>query len=336
MTRGARLRRDHLTYVVEIEGVSVFQVSSHHVDSVAVFGEVHVTSGALSLAWQSGASVSFLSENGRLLARLDVPGGPGVLARREQYRRADSTHAAAHLAARFVAGKLQNARGLMLRAAREIDNLDPDSVPLRAAADTLAGGITRLATAAGMDEIRGIEGAAARAYFAALTHAVKPAYRAEFTMNGRTRRPPLDRFNCLLGFLYAMLTNDCSSAIAAAGLDLSVGCLHVMRPGRPALALDLVEEFRPLIADRLALALINRRQISPDDFIVRETGSVEMTDAARRRVVGAWHNRRREELTHPLLGIATHYALLPFIQARLLARHFRGDADEYHPCVMKL
>jgi len=185
-----------------------------------------------------------------------------------------------------------------------------------------------------VDVIRGYEGEAANSYFSAFSHMMK-ANRDGFRMTGRSRRPPLDAVNALLSFLYAMLLHDCVAAATAAGLDPSVGFLHVDRPGRPSLALDLMEEFRTLLADRLVLALINRQQVSPEEFKMREGGAVEMGDSLRRRVVEAWQARKQEELTHPLLDQKVKVGELPFLQARLLARTIRGELPAYPPCVLK-
>ena len=180
-----------------------------------------------------------------------------------------------------------------------------------------------------------MEGEAARGYFSALNLIVKSQSRAAFSLNGRTRRPPLDRFNALVSFLYAMLMNDCRSAVEAVGLDAQLGFLHAVRPGRAALALDLQEEFRSILADRLALTLINRGQIGPADFDEREGGAVMLNDKGRRIVVTAWQERKQEEITHPLTESKIPIGLLPFIQARFIARTIRGEMEGYLPYLAK-
>lgn len=185
-----------------------------------------------------------------------------------------------------------------------------------------------------MDAVRGREGDAARVYFGAFGAMVR-ANREAFTPAGRSRRPPLDAMNSLLSFVYALLCQDCVAACAAAGLDPSVGFLHVDRPGRPGLALDLMEEFRPLAADRLALALVNRQQVKPGGFVARDGGAVSMDDATRKAVLGEYQRRKREEVTHPYLGVRVPAGRLPFLQARVLARFLRGDLPTYVPCVPK-
>ena len=331
VSRGATVRRDHLTLRVEVDRQVRIAVPIHQLESVAAFGGVHVTPGAMGLCAEHGVAVNFLTEAGRLVARVEAPASGNVLLRREQYRRADDPAARAAVSRCVVAGKLHNCRNLLLRAGREsADAADQDAVA--AAAGRLADAIPRLADEADADTVRGREGDAARVYFGAFGAMIR-AGRAEFTPNGRTRRPPLDRMNALLSFLYGLLTHDCAAACAAAGLDPSVGFLHVDRPGRPGLALDLMEEFRPLLADRLALALVNRQQVKPGGFEVRDGGAVQMDDGTRRAVVSAYQQRKKEEVTHPYLDVKVPIGRLPFLQARILARHLRGDLPAYVPCI---
>jgi CRISPR-associated protein Cas1 len=333
VTRGASLRRDHLTVTVWVEQQRRLAVPIHQLEGIAVFGGAHVTPGVLHLCAEHGVAVTFLSESGRLVSRVDAPGSGNVLLRREQFRWADRPERRAVVARALVAGKVHNARNLLLRGARESD--DPaDEAQLQSAAKHLAGVLPALADLNDADVVRGHEGDAARVYFEAFSSLVRQN-REAFRMAGRSRRPPLDRVNSLLSFVYALLLSDCSAAAAAAGLDASVGFLHVDRPGRPGLALDLMEEFRPLVADRLALTLINRQQVRPDGFVIQEGGAVQLTEAARRTVLAAYQQRKREEVTHPLLDQKVPMGRLPFLQARILARHIRGDLPAYVPCVLK-
>ncbi|RYZ15146.1 MAG: CRISPR-associated endonuclease Cas1, partial [Myxococcaceae bacterium] len=226
----------------------------------------------------------------------------------------------------------QNARQVLLRGARDLDaagRLESAAI-VRAAAEAHADGILRLPEAMTTDEVRGVEGLAAQAYFGAFDHLVT-AGRTEFRFGGRSRRPPLDRANCLISFLYSLWTNDCVSALESVGLDPQFGYLHVLRPGRPALALDLVEEFRSVVLDRLALSLINRRQVVADDFDVREGGAVMLTDDGRKKVLQAYMKRKTLEVPHALFVERVPIGLLPHVQARLLARCLRGDLEVYIP-----
>jgi len=205
---------------------------------------------------------------------------------------------------------------------------------LSSAAMRLGDVLPAVGQAADADSARGHEGDAARVYFEAFPHMVRQN-RQKMGPHGRTRRPPLDPMNAVLSFLYALLTHDCAAAAAAAGLDPSVGFLHVDRPGRPGMALDLMEEFRPLLADRLALTLVNRQQVKPSGFVTRDGGAVEMDDSTRRALVAAYQQRKREGVTQPLLEQKTAIGRLPFLQARIFARHLRGDLPSYVPCILK-
>jgi CRISPR-associated protein Cas1 len=333
LARGATVRRDHLTLQVVVDNVVRLTVPVHQIESLVAFAHVHVTPAAMRLCVDNGLAVNFLSESGRLVARVDAPGSGNVLLRREQYRKADDPAVRADLARMVIAGKIHNCRNLLLRAGREAT--DPaDQTTLAAAAARLAATLHALESESLVDSVRGREGDAAREYFAAFP-AMLRANRLAFSPNGRTRRPPLDPMNCLLSFLYSLLTADCASACAAAGLDPSVGFLHVDRPGRPGLALDLMEEFRPLLADRLALALVNRQQVKPAGFQTRDGGSVLMDEATRKIVIQNYQQRKRDVITHPYINQKVPIGRLMFLQARILARYVRGDLPTYVPCVPK-
>ena len=334
LTPQSYLHRDHLNVVIEVEKVKKPPIPIHHLDAIALFGPCMVSPGLMELCREHGVSLTFLSESGRIVARVDAPASGNLLLRREQFRRADRPVACTSLARSFVAGKLQNARHTLLRAARDTD--DPEApAELTRGASLIGQHLEALPSSADLDAIRGHEGDAARVYFGVFNALIRAARRDEFVMNGRSRRPPLDRVNALLSFVYAMMTHDCAAALTAAGLDPDVGFLHADRPGRPSLALDLVEEFRPMIADRLVLTLINRRQITASSFRDREAGAVELTTDGRKALVQAYVAKKREEVTHPLLGTKARIGQLPFLQAKLLARHLRGDAEAYPPCILR-
>ncbi len=333
-TEDAYLAKDGLNLTVRIDGEVRLRVPVHTIGGVVCFGRVNASTPALSLCAEQGVSVSFCNRSGRLLAKVSgfTPGN--VLLRRDQYRTSDDDDRSLAIAAPMVAAKIANARTTLLRAGR--DHGDPD--------DALASCTARLAHAArgtmrakDLDELRGIEGEAAADYFKVLDHLVTlpEPDRADFLMTGRTRRPPLDRFNALLSFLYAMLAHDARSACEAAGLDPAVGFLHRDRPGRPSLALDLMEELRSMLCDRLALSLINRRQIGASGFEVLESGPVRMSDETRRAVVIAYQKRKQEEITHPYLQEKTTLGLVVHIQARLLSRVIRCELDTYPAFIWK-
>lgn len=333
MTQGAYIHRDHLTIKVEIEKEVKLSIPIHHVESVAIFGNIMVSPGVMQLCAENGAAITFMSETGRLVARVDAPQSGNVLLRREQFRKADNVEECLKISRWIIAGKLQNSRNVLMRAARQVENLE-DVKALDKAAKDLAYFIKKLENAGSVDEARGYEGEGAKIYFSVFNNLLKQQ-REDFKITDRNRRPPLDPTNALLSFSYALLAHDCVSALAASGLDPNVGFLHSDRPGRPSLALDLMEEFRPLIADRHALTLINRKEVDKNCFDKREGGAVEMSDTARRTVVSAYQQRKQEEVTHQLLEHKMTVGMLPFIQARLLARYIRGDIAEYPPCVLK-
>ncbi len=333
VTRGSVLRRDHLTVEVLVERKKRLAIPIHQLESIAVFGGVHVTPSLMALCAEQGVAVNYLTDSGRLRARVDAPFSGNVLLRREQFRRADDPVAICRIASSIVAGKVHNCRNLLLRASRE-SNVSADQNQLQSAASLMAETILKLPLTADVQAVRGHEGDAARSYFEVFSTMVRQE-RAVFSPRGRSRRPPLDPMNSLLSFLYGLLLQDCVAAATAAGLDPNVGFLHVDRPGRPGLALDLMEEFRPLLADRLALTLVNRQQVKPDGFIIRDGGAVEMRDGTRRLILAEYQKRKREEVTHPHLEQKATLGRIPFLQARIFARHIRGDLNDYVPFIPK-
>lgn len=329
----AYLRLENDTLRIEVEREVRLRVPLHHLTSVVCFGNVGLTTPLMHRLADEGKSLVFLDDNGRFKARLEGAVSGNILLRQAQHSRAHDAAFALDTARACVAGKIKNARQVLQRGAREAKNED-EAAQLTRGADDLAAALRGLPQTATLDEVRGIEGDAARRYFERLNLLVRPDARASFRMDGRTRRPPRDRFNALLSFLYSMWMNDCRSAIEAAGLDPQLGSLHAVRPGRAALALDLMEEFRAL-ADRLALTLINRGQVRDDDFDLREGGAVLLKGDARKAVVIAFQERKAEELSHPLLAQPLPLGLIPLVQARLLARTIRGETDGYLPFLMK-
>lgn len=357
-TPATYVARDHLTLQVEVPVYPPdlapeerrrdratdwrkLAIPIHHLESICVFGASSISPPALDLCWEHGVAVHFLSEHGHLQARLTGVADTSVTLRRAQFRAADDPTLAAALARQIVAGKLQNSRNSLLRAAREseIPNLKSE---ISEAADALARQIQDLGrwsaedlrAPGALDRLRGAEGMGSATYFGVFRFLLKQQ-QADFAFTTRTRRPPRDRINCLLSFLYALVRHDCVAALTATGLDPFVGFLHAERPNRPALALDLMEEFRPWLADRLAVTLINRQQVGPDDFRVREGGAVEFTDAGRKRVITAYQQRKQEGVHHPLLDQDLKIGQIPFVQARILARWLRRDLPDYVPFLPK-
>jgi len=334
MTPNAYAHLENNTVRIDVEREKRLRVPLHHLGGLVCFGNVLVSPALMHRLADEGKSLVLLDRAGRFKARLEGPVSGNVLLRRAQHCAVDDPATVSAIARAIVAGKLRNSRTLLQRGAREsADALEAGR--LRKAADMLGASLRAARDAVDLDVLRGIEGEAARGYFAALNLIVKPQFRAEFHLNGRTRRPPLDRFNALLSFLYAMLMNDCRSAVEAAGLDPQVGFLHALRPGRAALALDLQEEFRSVSTDRLGLTLINRGQITASDFDQRDGGAVMLNESGRKTVVTAWQERKRDEINHPLLDSKIPLALLSFVQARIMARTLRGEMEGYLPFLAK-
>jgi CRISPR-associated protein Cas1 len=331
--------RDHLNLKVEVEKETKLSVPIHHLESVCAFGQITFSSPALQLCWEQGVPVNYFSENGYLIGRWEGVPNTSVVLRRTQYRAADDPPRVAAIARQCVAGKLQNSRQSLLRSARESDAPE-ESARLQECATEIAHllGAMQHAINRGeahtLDQIRGYEGQASSLYFEVFSLHLRQQ-REDFAFTTRSRRPARDAINCLLSYLYALLRHDCIAALTATGLDAFVGYLHAERPARPGLALDLMEEFRPLLADRLAITLVNRRQISLDDFVTREGGAVEFTASGRKAVIAAYQTRKQETVRHPLLEQEFRIGQLMLVQARILARHLRGDLPEYLPCVLR-
>lgn len=327
-----RLDNDTLRVVDDTKETRL-RVPLHHLQAVVCFGHVGLSARLMHRLAEDGIALVLLDTHGRFKARLEGEVSGNVLLRRAQHHAVDNAGFTLEAARHIVGGKLRNQRQVLLRGARET-KLPEDETRLTRAAQDLAASLRALPGAGTLDTLRGIEGEAARTYFEALNLLVRPDQREHFQMDGRSRRPPRDRMNALLSFFYSMWMNDCRSACEAAGLDPQLGFLHALRPGRAALALDLMEEFRPF-ADRLALTLVNRGQLSPTDFVEREGGAVLLEGDARKAIVVAFQERKQEELTHPLLAEPMPLGLVPLVQARLLARHVRGEAPTYVPFGMR-
>ncbi len=332
-TQDSYLAKEGEAVAVKIDNQIKLRVPIHNLGGIVCFGLVSASPWLMAMCAEKGVSVTFCSEHGRFLARYSgfTPGN--VLLRREQYRWADSPSRSTGIVRSMLIGKIVNSRAVLMRAARESAASDV-SGRLNAAAAALAGSLQAVQQAGTVQTLRGIEGDAANVYFSAFPGLIR-SDDAAFRFANRTRRPPLDRVNCLLSFLYAMLAHDARTACESCGLDPAVGFLHVDRPGRPGLALDLMEEFRAYLADRLAVSMINLGQVTPTSFVVTESGAVQMTEATRKEVVAVYQRRKQEAIVHPYLGEKTTIGLLVHLQARLLARHIRGDLDTYPPFMWK-
>ncbi|HBF35561.1 TPA: subtype I-C CRISPR-associated endonuclease Cas1 [Candidatus Sumerlaeota bacterium] len=332
-TQGAYLSREGETVHVCIERETKLRLPIHTIGGIVAFGNVSASPFLLGLCAENNVSVSFFTMNGRFLARVQGPVNGNVLLRREQYRRADNQLAATEIARSAVGAKIANCRTVLLRAGRETEDA-PASSRLKDAADNLAVTLRRTERVENLNELRGREGEAANTYFGVFDDLIV-AQKEDFFFRGRSRRPPLDNMNALLSFFYTLLAHDVQSALEGVGLDPAVGFLHRDRPGRASLSLDLMEEFRPIFADRLALSLVNRRQINGKGFNQTETGAVTMDDKTRKEVLMLYQTRKQDEIMHPFLNEKVSIGLLPHVQALLLARYLRGDLDAYPPFLWK-
>lgn len=331
-TEGAALRKDGENLVAEVEGVERARVPFHMLASVVIFGGIFVSPPLVQALAPLGVTIVLLDRQGRFQARIEGPVSGNVLLRRAQYRAADAPDA---IVRSIVSGKIANQRAVLQRALRDYGGeMEPQGRALIAAVVERQAKILRRVAYGrdAVDVLRGAEGEAAQGYFSVFGLLVRSP-DTDIRFQGRSRRPPLDAVNALLSFLYTLLTHDCRSAAEGVGLDPAVGFLHRDRPGRPSLALDLMEELRPILADRLALSLLNRRQLRAKDFERQDSGAVWLTEDGRRTVLTAWQERKKEDRRHPFVEETAPLGLVPHIQAQLLARHLRGDLDGYPPWI---
>lgn len=329
-TQNAYLHKEGQSVAVNVEKETRLRIPVHTLSGIVCFGAISMSPFLMHHCAENNVAISFLSQYGKFLARVQGPVSGNVLLRKEQYRVAEEAEPSGAIARNMLVGKLANSRTVLRRALRD----HGEQAELKKAELRLTQYIQRLSWSMPMNELRGNEGEAAASYFAAFPHLITAKDEA-FTFTGRNRRPPMDPVNALLSFTYTLLVHDCRSALEGVGLDPCVGYLHAIRPGRPSLALDLMEEFRAFLADRLVLSLINRKQVQAKDFSDSAGGAVTMSDAARKTVLTAWQKRKQEEITHPYLEEKCKVGLLPHLQAQLLARHLRGDLEAYPPFIWK-
>jgi len=328
-TQDSYLARSGETVVVRVEREPKLRVPIHNLGSIVCFGRIGCSPSLMAMCAERQVPISFLSQHGRFQARVTGPVSGNVLLHREQYRQADDANLSARIARGIVIAKIMNCRVVLRRALRD----HPDSkhaTEIKSVSEKLGRAVRNIDNNPRLDVVRGTEGEAARAYFSVFD-ALVVAQRDAFRFKQRSRRPPLDNMNALLSFLYVLLQHDIIAALETNGLDPAVGFLHRDRPGRPSLALDLMEEFRPYLADRLALSLVNRRQVNPSGFRKTDSGAIYMDDKTRKTVLVAYQQRKSEEIRHPFLSERVSIGLLPHIQATLMSRYLRDDLDEYPP-----
>ena len=324
---GAYLSKEGETVVVSVEKETKLRVPIHTLGGIVCFGHVSMSPYLMGFCAENDVGVSFLTEYGRFLASVRGKVSGNILLRREQYRKADDLEFCREIAKVMIKGKLSNCRTVLQRALRD-HNDKINSQEVGAASQKMLFSLRKLDSALTLDEVRGIEGDSAHVYFNVFDHLII-SQKENFRFEDRNRRPPLDNVNCLLSFLYTLLMHDMRSALECVGLDPYAGFLHRDRPGRASLALDMMEEIRPFLADRLALSLINLNQVTAKGFKKGETGAVLMDDETRKTLLVAYQERKQEEIEHPYLGEKIKIGLLFHAQALLLARFLRGDLDGY-------
>ncbi len=326
-TQNTWLSKEGECVVLSLEEKTLGKIPLHMLQSIVCFGHISCSQYLLEHCAKLGITVTWFTESGRFMAAMRGPTTGNVLLRRAQYRLSDSSSKSAELARFFTIGKIANCRTLLLRQARILE--EPT---LRNAIETLRCCLGRLKTERNLDAVRGIEGEAAHTYFEVFDFLIRQeAHEAGLNFTVRSKRPPLNEVNCLLSFFYTLLAHDVSAALEGVGIDPADGFLHRDRPGRPSLALDMMEEFRPYLADRLVVTLINRQQIQKADFVRMETGAVILKEKSRKEIVAIWQERKREEVEHPFLQERLMIGQLFYIQAQLLARYIRGELDAYPP-----
>lgn len=332
-TQGAYLSKEGETVTVNVEKEVRLRVPIHTIGGIVCFGQVSCSPYLMGFCAENNVGVSFLTEYGRFLARVQGPVSGNVMLRREQYRKADDQSVSLEVSKAVLTGKIVNCRSVLQRVLR--DHGDKiESVKVELAVKRLTGCLNSIRGEQSLNIVRGFEGDAARIYFSVFDHLIT-AQKESFFFQERSRRPPLDNVNCLLSFLYTVVMHDVRSALETVGLDPAVGFLHRDRPGRPGLALDMMEEFRPFLAERITLSLINLRQVQDKGFKKVDSGGVLMDDETRKEVLVAYQNRKQDEIMHPFIDEKVTIGLLFHVQALLMARYLRGDIDGYPPFIWR-
>jgi len=323
------LTLDGENVVLKKDAHTTIRLPLHNLENIVYFGYPGASPALMGACAERNIGLCFLTPNGRFLARVTGKVKGNVLLRKKQYAVSEKDSESVPIAASFLLGKIANSRKVVERALRD-HALLVDTQALTQASTFLKETLTVIPQCKTIGELMAFEGGAAKVYFGVFNHLILQQ-RDEFAFTERSRHPPLDNINSLLSFLYVLLTNDVASALETVGLDPYVGFLHQDRPGRPSLALDLMEELRPVFGDRLALSLINRKQVKAKGFTHKESGGVLMDDDTRKAVITAWQERKKEEIMHPYLNERIPFGLVPHVQALLLARFLRGDLDAYPP-----
>lgn len=328
-TPNSYISKDGLNVVISVEGSEVFRIPAINIEGIVTFGYMGVSPGLMRLCVENGNSISFLSPSGKFVSRVVGPKMGNVLLRKKQCQLTDDDQFAVHLCKLFIMGKIQNYRSILQRYLRDYGQNES----VAAIASDLKRSIFKVSNSNTIDSIRGIEGDAAKNYFSVFPNLITQQ-KDFFTFHGRTKHPPKDCVNALLSFAYTLIAHEMASALESVGLDPYIGFLHTLRPGRCSLALDMMEELRAYMGDRFVLSLINRRQLSPNDFKCHEN-SVILNENGRKKFITAWQARKQETLEHPYLKEKIKVGLIPYVQATLLARYFRKEIDDYPVFIIK-
>lgn len=329
-TPEAYISKDGLNVVVSVDKEELFRIPIMNVESIVTFGYMGASPGLMKLCMDNNVSLSFMTPQGRFICRVQGATRGNVLLRKKQYALSENEDVALHISKLFIASKVFNTRSILQRYVR--DNGDDEDVEY--VIKQLDWQKKYVKQAEDMDALRGIEGHAANIYFGIFDHLILHQ-KNDFRFKGRNRRPPKDEVNAMLSFVYTLIANDVAAALESVGLDPYVGFMHTLRPGRTSLALDMMEELRAYLGDRLVLSMINRKQITKKDFIRQSDDSFVMTDNCRRTILAAWQNRKKEIIEHPYLKEKISIGLLPYVQAMLLARFLREDLDDYPVFLMR-
>ncbi len=332
-TQHTYLKKEGQAVAIILDNETKLRLPVHNLSSIITFGAVSLSPYLIHYCAENNVCISFFSEYGKFLARVHGPRSGNVLLRREQFRWADNEDKSLCISRMILMGKIHNSRAVIRRALRD----HPDKInviKMKEVEARLTHYINRVGRSTNLDEIRGVEGDSAGNYFSVFNEMITNGSEC-FTFKGRNKRPPTDPVNALLSFLYTLLAHDCRSALEGVGLDPYVGFLHRDRPGRASLALDLMEEFRSFVTDRIALSLINRRQLKKNDFIYTGSGAVILKEEPRKTLLNEWQKKKQEEIIHPYLNEKIKIGIIPHIQARLLARCIRGDLEAYPPFLWK-
>jgi len=329
-TPEAYLSKDGLNVVVSIKQEEVFRIPIHNIEGIVTFGYMGTSPGLMKLCGDNNVSLTFMSPHGRFIGRLQSGTHGNVLLRNTQFQKVNDSEYALHISRIFIAGKINNSRAVLRRFIRDYG----EDVEIQVVCQHLDRSKRETLQASSTEELRGIEGDAANSYFGVLGKLIIQQ-KQSFQFNGRSKRPPKDAVNALLSFAYTFIANEMTAALEAVGLDPYVGFLHTLRPGRESLALDMMEELRAYLGDRFVLSLINRRQITINDFIAQGENGFVLTDSGRKSFIAAWQNRKKEMIIHPYLNEKIPIGLLPYAQAMLLARYMRNDIDDYPVFIIK-